>query len=143
MPTELSQRKKHVPFLPPAARNGYEPENEPMGLLPMNTVEKQAIIDLMHSMGITENYIGFSQLLFAVQLAREDPRRLASVTKEIYPDVAKAYNTSWRCVERNIRTVIEVSWSVDPRRISDLANYPLHRRPKPAQFISLLLNHLP
>lgn len=109
----------------------------------MDTIEEQSIVALLHSLGITENYVGFSQLMHAVRLAREKPERLASVTKELYPDVAKAYHTSWRCVERNIRTVIELAWSLNAGRISELAEFPLSRKPRPAQFISLLLNQLP
>lgn len=108
----------------------------------MNTAEEQTIVALMHSLGITENYVGFAQLLYAVRLAREKPERLASVTKELYPDVAKAFHTSWRCVERNIRTVIELAWNLNASRISALAEFPLLKRPRPAQFISLLLNQV-
>lgn len=108
----------------------------------MNPREEQAITALLHGMGITENYVGFAQLLYALRLAQEKPERLASVTKELYPDVASVFHTSWRCVERNIRTVIEVAWDLDPGRVSVLAEYPLLKRPRPTQFISLLLGRL-
>ena len=51
--------------------------------------------DILKRMGITPNYIGFHQILSAVTLVREQPDLLFSVTKNLYPTVAKEYGTSW------------------------------------------------
>lgn len=118
------------------------PDGDYKDLLLTNRNEEQAIWALLHSLGITENYVGSSQLVYAVRLAQEKPERLSSVTKELYPEVAKAFHTSWQCVERNIRTVIELAWNLDPSRVSELEEFPLSKRPRPTQFISLLLNQL-
>ena len=123
-------------------RSPGAPDRESKDMLLMNRNEEQAIWALLHSFGITENYVGSSQLVYAVRLAQEKPERLASVTKELYPEVAKAFHTSWQCVERNIRTVIELAWNLDASRILDLEEFPLPKRPRPTQFISLLLNQL-
>ena len=60
---------------------------------------------LLHRLGATANYTGFSYLVRALQLCAEEPERLLLVTKWLYPDVAKQYGTNWKAVERNIRTV--------------------------------------
>lgn len=117
-------------------------DGESKDMLLINRNEEQTILALLHSLGITENYVGSSQLVCAVRLAQEKPELLSSVTKELYPEVAKAFHTSWQCVERNIRTVIELAWKLDPDRISALEEFPLTKRPRPTQFISLLLNQL-
>ena len=59
---------------------------------------------LLHRLGATANYTGFSYLVRALQLCAEEPERLLLVTKWLYPDVAKQYGTNWKAVERNIRT---------------------------------------
>ncbi len=118
------------------------PNGESKDMPPIDWSGEQAVWNLLYSLGITGNYVGSAQLAYAVRLARENPDRLSSVTKELYPEVAKAFHTSWQCVERNIRTVIELSWNLDPGRISDLEGFPLSKRPRPTQFISLLLNQL-
>ena len=67
---------------------------------------------LLHRLGATANYTGFSYLVRALQLCAEEPERLLLVTKWLYPDVAKQYGTNWKAVERNIRTVLtpETLW---------------------------------
>ncbi len=69
---------------------------------------------LLASLGITANYMGFYYASYAVSLAAHDPERLLFVTKSLYPDVAKHYRTSWKCVERNIRTITRISWRRTP-----------------------------
>lgn len=66
---------------------------------------------LLYSIGITGNYIGFYQVVSAVEIAICDPQSLLMVTKVLYVDVAKQYKTDWKTVERNIRTVISLTWS--------------------------------
>lgn len=94
--------------------------------------------DILKRMGITPNYIGFHQTLSAVSLVQSQPDYLFSVTKNLYPAVAKEYGTSWKAVERNIRFVISISWTRNPSLLQELAGYPLTEKPKAAQFISIL-----
>ena len=51
---------------------------------------------------------------YAVKLCCERPERLLMVTKWVYPEVAKHYQTNGRAVERNIRTVGKVLWEQKP-----------------------------
>ena len=66
--------------------------------------------DMLYRLGVTANYVGFFQTAFAVHLCMNQPDRLLLVTKWVYPDVAEQYKTSWKAVERNIRTVNEIVW---------------------------------
>ena len=43
-------------------------------------------------------------------MAVEDPEIINAVTKQLYPSVAKRYNTTSSRVERAIRHAIEVAW---------------------------------
>ena len=43
-------------------------------------------------------------------MAKEDMRVVGSVTKLLYPEIAKQYNTTDGKVERAIRNAIEISW---------------------------------
>ena len=76
---------------------------------------------LLHRLGATANYTGFSYLVRALQLCAEEPERLLLVTKWLYPDVAKQYGTNWKAVERNIRTVGRVIWNSNRPLLEDLA----------------------
>lgn len=90
-------------------------------------------------LGITPNYLGFYQAAYAVDLCMKEPERLISVTKSIYPDVAKYFQTSAGSVERNIRTVARISWDSHSKVLSDLSSESLQKQPTVSQFLSLIV----
>ena len=54
--------------------------------------------------------------------------------------VAKEFNTSWKTVERNIRSAVGMAWRNNPELVCRLAGRPLTDKPKAAQFIAILAN---
>lgn len=76
-----------------------------------------------------------------MELAARQPDSLLLVTKLLYPEVAKRYSTTWKCVERNIRTAIRVVWEENPGSLEDLARHPLSKKPSPSGFLSILALH--
>lgn len=97
---------------------------------------------LLYSIGITGNYIGFHQVASAIEIAVYDPQSLLMVTKGLYLDVAKQYKTDWKTVERNIRTVISITWGCSKQELERIAGHSLFKKPTPAQFIAILSRHL-
>lgn len=93
---------------------------------------------LLHRLGATANYTGFSYLVRALQLCAEEPERLLLVTKWLYPDVAKQYGTNWKAVERNIRTVSIIAWKRNRTLLESLAQRPLDRHLCSTEFLALL-----
>jgi two-component system response regulator (stage 0 sporulation protein A) len=76
-------------------------------------------------------------------LVLEDQDRLTMVTKWLYPEIAARYHTSWKAVERSIRTVISICWDQDGgAQMSRLAGHPLPRKPSPTGMIQLLARYL-
>ncbi|MCF2595330.1 sporulation initiation factor Spo0A C-terminal domain-containing protein [Pseudoflavonifractor phocaeensis] len=94
--------------------------------------------DTLKRLGVTPNYIGYHQTISAVELARRDPDSLFLVTKSLYPMVAKPYGTSWKTLERNIRSVVSMAWERNPDLVRELAGYPMEDKPRAAQFIAIL-----
>ena len=82
--------------------------------LPKNTPDISEIYTLLYQLGLTANYTGFFHTSYAVYLATRQPNRLLLATKWLYPEVAKHYATTWKCVERNIRTAVHVVWNTNP-----------------------------
>ena len=100
------------------------------------------IYDALYRLGIIGNYLGFFYTAYAVWLCLRQPERLLFVTKWLYPDVAAHYKTNWLAVERDIRTVITIIWERNPSSLSQLAGYQLTEKPKPAQFLTLLVSSI-
>lgn len=93
---------------------------------------------LLSRLGVTANYTGFFYAVFAVQLCAERPERLALVTKLVYPDVARRYQTNWKAVERNIRTVGRIAWARGRPLLEQLAGRALAGKPGTAQLLAIL-----
>ena len=109
--------------------------------LPKNTPDISEIYTLLYQLGLTANYTGFFHTSYAVYLATRQPNRLLLATKWLYPEVAKHYATTWKCVERNIRTAVHVVWNTNPELLKALARHPLTQKPKASKFLSILALH--
>lgn len=99
------------------------------------------IYDLMCRLGVTSNYTGFFNASYAVYFAIQHPECLMQVTKWLYPEVAKHYGTTPAAVEHSIRAAVDMAWSKNRAMLETIARYPLGRKPKAAEFISIMAVH--
>ena len=58
---------------------------------------------LIRSLGIGATYRGYEYLIYGIRLCLSDENYLLFVSKYLYPDIARHYNTTSYSVERNIR----------------------------------------
>ncbi len=100
------------------------------------------IYDLLYQLGVTANYTGFFHTAYAVSLCAEQPNRLLLVTKWLYPEVARQYQTSWKAVERNIRTVNVIIWRENRPLLERLARRNLSEKPRTTQLLAILASAL-
>ncbi|MDE6607943.1 MAG: sporulation initiation factor Spo0A C-terminal domain-containing protein, partial [Lachnospiraceae bacterium] len=82
-----------------------------MDLVTMPEVElERYITKIMLDMGVPAHLKGYHYLREAIMISGKDMEAVSSVTKLLYPEVAKRYKTTEQKVERAIRNAIEVSW---------------------------------
>ena len=101
--------------------------------------ELNQIFNFLHRLGATANYTGFFYTAYGTLLCMKEPCRLTLVTKWLYPDVARYYDTNWKAVERSIRTIISYLWNNHAEMLNILAGYPMKTKPSPAEFLSILV----
>lgn len=101
-----------------------------------------AVRRLLLKLGATPRYIGFDYVIYAITLSLENSQYLLSVTKELYPDVARKYHTTIYSVERDIRTVITIIWKRNPHLLSQISGYPLTKKPAVGEFIAIMREYL-
>lgn len=65
------------------------------------------IAEILVNIGISQDSEGFRFLKDAVELVRRQPEAISSMTKVLYPEIARINNTTPACAERNIRTAIQ------------------------------------
>ena len=68
------------------------------------------VTEFMLDMGVPAHLKGYHYLRVAILMAEEDMEVVGSVTKLLYPEIAKQFKTTEQKVERAIRNAIEVSW---------------------------------
>lgn len=61
-------------------------------------------------LGLSGAYKGFGYIIYGVKCAIADPGILTFVCKGLYPDIAREFETTSQCAERNIRTARQVIW---------------------------------
>ncbi len=76
---------------------------------PMTIEEK--ISEIFISIGIPPHIKGYGYLREGIKMTIEKPYMINSVTKELYPSIAKKFTTTPSKVERAIRHAIEVAWN--------------------------------
>lgn len=102
----------------------------------------QGIRDTLRSLHISKNYKGYTQAIFALELALQDENRLLSVTKEIYMVVGEREGASWHTVERNLRTIVKRAWERNPELLEKMAGYQLPVPPKVSEFLDIVSGYL-
>ncbi len=70
-----------------------------------------SIIKLLHELGVPSNIKGYTFIKEGIYLIYKDPSLSNTITKRLYPEIAKKYHTTASCVERAIRHAIEISWN--------------------------------
>ena len=98
------------------------------------------------TIGIPAHIKGYQYLRTGVQLVVESPEMINRITKELYPTIARRFNTSSSKVERAIRHAIEVAWA---RGRIDVLNQvfgknvcTLAEKPTNGEFIALVADKL-
>ena len=69
------------------------------------------ITNIMLDIGVPAHLKGYHYLREAILLSGRDMEVVSSVTKLLYPTIAKRFRTTDQKVERAIRNAIEVSWT--------------------------------
>ena len=105
-----------------------------------------SITSIIHEIGVPAHIKGYMYLREAISMVYNDIELLGSITKVLYPDIAKKFNTTASRVERAIRHAIEVAWSRgNIESISSLFGYTVSMskaKPTNSEFIAMVADKL-
>ena len=83
-----------------------------MDIAAVNDYElERYVTNIMLDIGVPAHLKGYHYLREAIMLSGRDMEVVSSVTKLLYPTIAKRFKTTDQKVERAIRNAIEVSWT--------------------------------
>lgn len=104
------------------------------------------VTNMIHEIGVPAHIKGYQYLREAIMMSVEDPGMISSITKILYPTIAKRFQTTPSRVERAIRHAIEVAWSRGKMdTIDELFGYTIHNgkgKPTNSEFIALIADKI-
>lgn len=100
------------------------------------------VLQIRHLLGDLQfpaHVMGYRYLRDSILMTIEDPSVADSVTKLLYPAIAKKYNTTWTSVERDMRNAVSIAWN---RCGSSFPGYSFSRRPANRELILTLADRI-
>ena len=102
-------------------------------------VGEEEIRNVITQLGAGNSYRGYEFAVYGIGLALENPERLTFISKGLYIDIAAHFHTSWKCVERDLRTLIDVIWRTDNQKLLfQICGYRRIKKPKNKMFFELM-----
>jgi two-component system response regulator (stage 0 sporulation protein A) len=127
-------------------RSDYAQEQRMSYHVPVQHNLEVEVTNIMHEIGVPAHIKGYQYLREAIMMVVKDLDIINSITKQLYPSIARGYNTTPSRVERAIRHAIEVAWSrgqVDA--IDALFGYTVNigkGKPTNSEFIAMVADKL-
>lgn len=104
------------------------------------------VTSIIHDVGVPAHIKGYQYLREAILIAVADMDVINAVTKVLYPEVAKRFNTTASRVERAIRHAIEVAWDRgDLETLQKYFGYTVSNvkgKPTNSEFIAMIADRL-
>lgn len=104
------------------------------------------VTEILHQIGVPAHIKGYQFLRDAILMTMRDPEYINSVTKRLYPEIAKANETTASRVERAIRHAIEVAWDRgDVDTLNSYFGYTIHNlrgKPTNSEFIAMIADKM-
>ena len=130
--------------VPSAGKKKLEEEVETD--LPVVHDLEQDVTDMIHDIGVPAHIKGYQYLREAIMMSVKDSTMISSITKVLYPTIAKQFQTTPSRVERAIRHAIEVAWSRGRMETLDtLFGYTINTgkgKPTNSEFIALIADKI-
>ncbi len=142
-PIDYGSLVSHIESLTSVGRStatsaASEPSQQP-------DIETQ-VTKIIHQIGVPAHIKGYQYLRTAILMTIADSDIINSVTKVLYPSVAKKYSTTTSRVERAIRHAIEVAWDRgDVDTLNSYFGYTIQNsrgKPTNSEFIAMIADNL-
>jgi two-component system response regulator (stage 0 sporulation protein A) len=107
---------------------------------------KEDVTEIIHEVGVPAHIKGYQYLREAIIMCVNNMDMLNSITKILYPEIAKRFQTTPSRVERAIRHAIEVAWSRGKMdTLDELFGYTISNgkgKPTNSEFIALITDKI-
>ena len=106
------------------------------------TKEKE-VEKVLRTLGANGAYMGYYYMVYALTRVVEDRMLLTYISKGLYVETARKFQTTPVCVERNMRTVVQLIWDYgDKEMLEEMAEKKLDKRPGNGEFLDIVSGYL-
>lgn len=141
-PIDYSSLSEHIETIVKNRNDGIIESSGANGMPDMET----QVTKIIHQIGVPAHIKGYQYLRCAIMMAISDNEVINSVTKILYPSVAKKFSTTTSRVERAIRHAIEVAWDRgDIDTLNSYFGYTIQNsrgKPTNSEFIAMIADNL-
>lgn len=138
--TSLCDRIRSIAGMAKASQTSLEGQFDPTDDL------ESIVTDVILNIGVPAHVKGYHYIRQAIMLSIQDANMINSVTKLLYPTVAKIYDTTSSRVERAIRHAIEIAWDRgDVDTLNSYFGYTINTgrgKPTNSEFIAMISDKL-
>ncbi len=143
-PYDINNLCDHIDNI--ASRRSQIPSPVPVPSEDKSVDIEAQVTKIIHQIGVPAHIKGYQYLRTAILLTIKDSDIINSVTKVLYPSVAKKYSTTTSRVERAIRHAIEVAWDRgDVDTLNSYFGYTIQNsrgKPTNSEFIAMIADNL-
>ena len=112
-----------------------------------NEIDLETLVtEFIHELGVPAHIKGYQYIRTAIMMVVENMEMLNYITKQLYPEIAKKYQTTSSRVERAIRHSIEVAWSRGkPQTMDEIFGYTIDTgkgKPTNSEFIAMVADRI-
>ncbi|MGN0165149.1 MAG: sporulation transcription factor Spo0A [Lachnospiraceae bacterium] len=104
------------------------------------------VTNIIHEIGVPAHIKGYQYLRDAIMMSVDNTEMLGSITKQLYPSIAKLHKTTPSRVERAIRHAIEVAWNRGKMEtLNELFGYTVNGgkgKPTNSEFVALIADKI-
>jgi len=142
--SRIKQLKGMAKFQTPKIE--YQQDSKNMNVVAEKRDLEVEVTNIMHEIGVPAHIKGYQYLRDAIIMVVKDLDIINSITKQLYPAIAKDYNTTPSRVERAIRHAIEVAWNRGRiEAINSIFGYTINvnkGKPTNSEFIAMIADKL-
>ncbi len=107
---------------------------------------EELVTEYIHELGVPAHIKGYQYIRSAIIMVVDNMELLNYITKQLYPTIAKKYQTTSSRVERAIRHSIEVAWDRgQPEVMNDIFGYTISNtkgKPTNSEFIAMVADKI-
>lgn len=115
-------------------------------VLTFDNDSNKKITRILHTLGVPSHIKGYLYIRESINMMYNSKEMVGGITKEIYPEIAKKFNTTPSRVERAIRHAIEISWNRgDYDTMEEIFGHSVDydkAKPTNSEFIATVADHL-